>query len=109
MLRQQRKIQTAKKSGEPLPLSTYKKLCPLRILHILYATCRLFNEVKSMETLEVMETINYTEILTQINENIITNNNNLEKILNLLDGYKIAMFLLVFSMAIIVAYSMFKE
>ncbi len=62
-----------------------------------------------METLEVMETINYTEILTQINENIITNNNNLEKILNLLDGYKIAMFLLVFSMAIIVAYSMFKE
>ena len=62
-----------------------------------------------MEALEIIETTNYTEILTQINENIITNNNNLEKILNIIDGYKIAMFLLVFSIAIIVAYSIFKE
>lgn len=62
-----------------------------------------------MENLELLETINYTEILQTINENIIKNNEYLEKILNQLDSYKIAMFLLIFSMAIIVAYSMFKE
>jgi len=62
-----------------------------------------------MENLELLETTNYMEILTQINENIIKNNDYLEKILNELDSYKIVMFLLIFSMAMLVAYSMFKE
>ena len=60
-----------------------------------------------MESLETLETVNYMEILNQINESIIQQNIYFEQIMELITSFKIALFLLVFSLALIVALMMF--
>lgn len=59
--------------------------------------------------LEILNSIDYSEILNQINENIIITNELLQKIGDTLESYKIAIFLIIFSIAIITALLMFKK
>ena len=65
--------------------------------------------MENLELAELLETVNYVEILQTINENIITTNELLKKIGDALESYKIAIFLTIFSVAIITALLMFKK
>lgn len=65
-----------------------------------------------MESLEVIQTtIDYTEMLLTINENIEKNNNLIQELLNKLDSYNIPIILMlvVFSLALLVACAMFDD
>lgn len=64
------------------------------------------NPIQELDTLNL---IDYSEILNQINENILKTNEILGKIGDILESYKIAIFLLIFSMAIITALLIFKK
>lgn len=65
--------------------------------------------IELMESLETLQTTDYMEILSTINENLVKNNEFLEKIQILLQSYTIPIFLIIFSVALLVALSMFKD
>lgn len=55
-----------------------------------------------MENVELLQTVDYIVILNQINENV-------EKLYQIFEYFNIALFLIVFSLAIIVSYCLFGD